>query len=234
MHKWIHTTFVFLGLGNLFQDDFFLVPYICLQIPFFNGWVTLPCIKITYFLYVFFCWEISRLSPVSGCCNTGTEQQCTWLSKCLCFRMEHLLVINSRMVELDLGVAWFPFSWGTSALISIVAVQAFSSGWVFWLGFLYSSYGDLLAWLVPFHSGYHPCAQFIPKDDLSLPIKWAKVMRRAKESSSHGLSFTPCPRRAEGDVGIVLAACHSQRSGSAFPSQGHFISKTSELQVQWN
>lgn len=219
------------GSGKPLSGWFFLVPYICLQIPFFNGWVTLPCIKIMHFLYVFFCWKISRMSPVSGNCNTGAEQHCTWLSKCLCFRMEHLLGINSRMAKLDLGVAWFPFSWGTTALISIVAVQAFSSGWVFWLGFLYSSYGDLLAWLVPFNSSYHPCAQFILKDDLALPIKWAQVTRRAKESSSHGLSFTQCPRRAEGDVGIVLAACHPQRSGSAFPSQGHFISRTNELQV---
>ncbi|CAO2637774.1 hypothetical protein LEMLEM_LOCUS24153 [Lemmus lemmus] len=56
-------------------------------------------------------------------------------------------------------------------------------------------------------------------------------MRRAKESSSPGLSFTACPRRAEGDAGLVLAACHPQRTGSAFSSQGHFINKINELQI---
>ena len=59
-YEWVHAMFIFLGLGYLTQDDFFLVPSICLQISrchcFLLGEI-LHCVNIPHFLYSFFRWN---------------------------------------------------------------------------------------------------------------------------------------------------------------------------------
>ena len=77
-----------------------LVPYICLQITWchcFNSWVVLYCVNVPHFLYPFFSWGESRLF-VCRFWLLKIKLLWTYLNKCLCGIIEHLLDLFPKMV----------------------------------------------------------------------------------------------------------------------------------------
>jgi hypothetical protein len=67
-YKWVHTTFVFLGLAHLTLDDlFYFQSFACKfhDVIVFNGWVIHHFLKVSHVLYPF-SQGISMLFPVSG------------------------------------------------------------------------------------------------------------------------------------------------------------------------
>jgi hypothetical protein len=88
----------------------------------YNSWAILYCVNEPCFLYPFFSWGTFRFF-FSSLWTLEIKLLWTYLTKCPCRMLEHLLGICPGEIQLSLEVELLPVFWESSILISRMVVQ---------------------------------------------------------------------------------------------------------------